>query len=157
MAHELKICLIRVWFVIQRLKTIWNQHYSWSQNDFSVCFVIQNLEKSSIEETNSNFMKWKNILTCVCFVVQHLEKRQFEKTLKWFINSKWVWCLFCASKSKFQKLLFYQWIKAWKKHYFTVWAHYLRQFSKNTYALFQGSTIQGSTYQGITVLLIWEN
>ena len=39
-----------------------------------------------------------------------------------------------------------------KSHYFKVWAHCLRQLSQKLFALFQGSTIRGSTNQGITVL-----
>ena len=39
-----------------------------------------------------------------------------------------------------------------KSHYFKVWAHCLRQLSLKLFALFQGSTIWGSTNQGITVL-----
>ena len=38
-----------------------------------------------------------------------------------------------------------------KLHYFKVLAHYLRKLSQTIFALFQGSTIQGSTNQGITV------
>ena len=41
-----------------------------------------------------------------------------------------------------------------KLHYFKVWAHYWRQMSQKVFALFQGSTIWGSTNQGITVFVI---
>ena len=40
-----------------------------------------------------------------------------------------------------------------KSHYFKVWAHCLRQLSQKLFALFQGSTILGSTNQGITVFV----
>ena len=39
-----------------------------------------------------------------------------------------------------------------KSHYLKVWVHCLRQLSQKLFALFQGSTIWGSTNQGITVV-----
>ena len=42
-----------------------------------------------------------------------------------------------------------------KSHYLKVWAHCLRQLSQKLFALCQGSTIRGSTNQGITVPETW--
>ena len=54
-----------------------------SQNGFSVCFVIQSLEKNEVQMVH----ELKYALSVFCFVIQHINVI-FEDLLTLFINSK---------------------------------------------------------------------